>query len=147
MAICLTAGVFAQGIPIEVMPILKTGAIFTAGGATEFGFGAGANIDIYRDSASGFATYTYLGKFFSGRGENNIEFSTSFLYVEKYFPNFKGDFKPYIAIGAGYVHDGKAAYSLDLGGVIYHQVGLSLGSWYAPESDEVFVSLNINLTP
>lgn len=136
----------AQGIPIEVMPILKSGAIFTAGAPTEFGFAASVNIDIYRDSTAGFATYTNIGKFFSGRGENNLEFTTFFVCIEKYFPDFKGNFKPYMAIGAGEV-SGNSAYMIDVGGVIYQKIGFSFGTWYAPNLDQVFVSLNINLTP
>jgi hypothetical protein len=138
---------YAQGIDIEVMPIIKTGAIFTAGGATEFGFAAGGNINLYRDSATGFASYTYIGKFFSGRTGNNIEYNTFFFCIEKSFPEFKGDFKPYLAIGTGYVNEGNSAYMLDVGGVIYQKLGLSISTWYAPKLDEVFVSVNINLTP
>jgi hypothetical protein len=146
VALCAGAS-YGQGVDVTVMPIVKTGAIFTAGDATEFGFAAGANVNLYRDTETGFATYTYVGKFFSGKGEDNIEYTTFFACVEKSFPEFKGNFKPYLAIGYGQVNEGNAAYMLDFGGVIYQKVGLSLSGWYAPESDEVFVSANINLTP
>lgn len=146
MSLLLLCGsAFGQGIKLTVKPLIRGGAMFTTGEQTEFGFFAGGNINIYK--GDDFISYTQVGKFFYKKQEDRLERNIFFLCIEKRFTEFKGSFKPYIAMGTGYIDEGNSAYMLDVGGVIYQQIGLSLGSWYAPTLGEVYISLNINLTP
>lgn len=148
----LCGSAFSQGL--EIKPMIKTGALFTTGNPTDFGFFAGGNVNIFRDYIEGFATYTQVGYFYGDKDHAEAQRTVVFLVVEKTFPELKGNFKPYIALGSGFLGEIKEgadennmSFLLDVGGVIWQKVGLGFGAWYTPRIHEVFVSFNLNMTP